>query len=71
MTKYRWIFVSFSYPIIRTIIRKTKEVLYLRWNERHLRTYFEALMTYCKVNDFYYKRCVFARQTLLLKYVKL
>ena len=49
MTKYRWIFVSFSYPIIRTIIRKTKEVLYLRWNERHLRTYFEMLMTIAKL----------------------
>ena len=29
----------------RYIVYWHKEVLYLRWNERHLRTYFETLMT--------------------------
>ena len=43
----------------------------LRWNEHYLRAYFETLMTHCKVNDFFYKRRFFVRQTLLIKYVNL
>ena len=27
------------------MIRCTKEVLYLKWNERHIKAYFETLMT--------------------------
>ena len=31
------------------IIENIDDVLYLRWNERHLGAYFETLMTLCKV----------------------
>ena len=30
---------------LKAFLGKTKEVLYLTWNERHLRAYFETLMT--------------------------
>ena len=59
-------------------IKLHKEVLYLRWNERYLRASFKTLITLlqtflCNIflQDFFYKRRFFARQTLLLKCINL
>ena len=59
-------------------IKLHKEVLYLRWNERYLRASFKTLITLlqtflCNIflQDFFYKRRFFERQTLLLKCINL
>ena len=48
------------------------EVLYCRLDEGHLRVYFEKLeKLYCEINDFFYNRRFFVRQTFLLKCINL
>ena len=44
-----------------------KEVLYLRWNERHLRTYFETLMTLLQILRFLLQAVFLCETDLVIK----